>query len=254
MKAWEKLDLTVVAPSRWIAACARASQLFGHRPVRVLPNGIDSRVFRPIEREQARDILGISREARVVLFSAHNVGNPIKGFDLLVDALRALPRSHGPQGFELLLVGARRLPGGSSPGIPVKCLGGLSDDVALALANGAADLLVAPSREENLSNTVMEAMACGRPTVAFNVGGMPDLITDRVHGALAAPYDTRELRDAILWTVEDPLRWRALGAAARAKAESEYALPAHSARFEALYRELIERRSDRRSGVNAAEC
>jgi glycosyltransferase involved in cell wall biosynthesis len=96
--------------------------------------------------------------------------------------------------------------------------------------------MVIPSRQDNLPNTGLEAHACGTPVVAFNIGGMPDIIADRVTGALAEPFDPESLAAAIRWILDDPLRPQQLGAAARFRAEQLWA----PLRIAGLYRELYE--------------
>jgi glycosyltransferase involved in cell wall biosynthesis len=94
-------------------------------------------------------------------------------------------------------------------------LGTMSDDISLALAYSAADVLVAPSRQENLSNAVMESLACGTPVVAFHIGGMPDMITHEENGYLAKPFDTSDLARGLAWVLAEPQRHAALSANAR---------------------------------------
>ena len=64
-----RADVTLVAPSRWIAGLAAQSPLIGHWPVRVIPNGLDLSVFRPISRAAAREVLGLPQDEDLVLFS-----------------------------------------------------------------------------------------------------------------------------------------------------------------------------------------
>jgi glycosyltransferase involved in cell wall biosynthesis len=229
-----------VSPSRWLAESARKSSLFGERRIEVIPNGLDTEVFRPIRKETAREILNLPQDKTLVLFSAMGgAANPIKGFDLLAMALGALAGSGRARNLELMVVGASSVPGAAGIGVPVHCLGQLYDDISITLANAAADALVAPSRQENLANTVMEALACGTPAVAFDVGGMPDLIEPGVNGVLVPPFDTRALAEAIAWVLDDPERRRRLGLAARAKVEREYSLGVLAQRYMTLYGKVV---------------
>ncbi len=81
-------------------------------------------------------------------------------------------------------------------------MGHLHDEISLALLYSAVDVFVAPSRQDNLPNTVVEAIACGTPTVAFKIGGMPDLIQHQVSGYLALPDDVKDLARGIEWVLE----------------------------------------------------
>jgi glycosyltransferase involved in cell wall biosynthesis len=236
-RAWANLGITLVSPSRWLADRARSSSLFGEGRIEVIPNGLDTEVFRPIPKETARGLLNLPQGGKLILFSANGgAQNPIKGFDLLAEALRFLGASGRARDVELIVAGTRSVPEAAHIGIPVRCLGQFSDELTMALVNSAADVFVAPSRQENLANTVMEALACGTPAVAFDIGGMPDLIEPRVNGMLAPPYDTRALADAVDWVLDDPERRQMLSRAARAKVEREYSLDILANRYLALYR------------------
>jgi glycosyltransferase involved in cell wall biosynthesis len=121
----------------------------------------------------------------------------------------------------------------------VRYLGKFHDDIGLALLYAAADVFVAPSMLENLSNTVMEAMACGTPCVAFNQGGMPDLIEHGRTGYLAIPYEVGDLAAGIRRVLEDTAARKEMAQRSRRKAEEEYALNKVSQRYVELYRELL---------------
>ena len=116
----------------------------------------------------------------------------------------------------------------------------LHDDISLVLAYAAADVFVAPSMLENLSNTVMEAMACGTPCVAFHQGGMPDLIEHGRTGYLARPYDPDDLAAGIGGVLEDDVARQEMGQRARRKVEEEFALDKVAQRYAALYREILK--------------
>ena len=123
--------------------------------------------------------------------------------------------------------------------MPSVYMGSLGDDVALALLYSAADVYVAPSLQENLSNTVMEALACGTPCVAFDVGGMPDMVEHRRNGYLARAFEAADLAAGIHWVIEDEARWRELSARARAKVMEEFELERIARRHLDLYREIL---------------
>lgn len=244
-RAWSSVALTVVTPSRWLADCAKRSSLFRGRRVEVIPNALDTAMFRPLDSRTARELLRLPPGDRIILFVAEGgAANPNKGFQLLADALKRMDW-HRAEGVLLVVAGASSIPDAAACGVPVRCVGNVRDDLTLALLESAADVAVVPSIQENLPNTVLEAFACGTPVVAFRVGGMPDLIVDRVNGALVEPFDTGALADAIRWTIEDPARLRELSAAARSRAEGEYALPVQARRYAALYEELLRETSPR---------
>jgi glycosyltransferase involved in cell wall biosynthesis len=238
-KAYAGLPLNVVAPSRWLGELARNSPLLRVFPVTVIPNAIDTAVFRPLPRETARDLLGLPRDRRIVLFGALRATSELrKGYRHLEAALRALVPPPGAPVMAVVL-------GASAPavapdfGMDCRFLGTLSDDLSLALAYSAADVFVAPSTQENLSNAVVESLACGTPVVAFDVGGMPDMIEHQANGWLARPFDAQDLAAGITWVLGDEPRHRALRAQARQKAVAEYASETVARRHRALYQQIL---------------
>ena len=238
-RAWRDLNLTVVAPSRWLADCARSSSLFRNVRVEVIPNGLDTGTFRPQHKEYSRNLLGLPKDRKIILFGAvGGISDPNKGFHLLQPALKTLA---GKGLTEMLAV----VFGCSAPiempdlGVPVVFLGRLHDDASLTAAYSAADVFVAPSLLENLPNTVMEAMACGTPCVAFNQGGMAELVEHERTGYLAQPYEIEDLARGIIWVLEDMERHAELSLKGRRKVEAEFGLDMNAKRYIALYRELL---------------
>ena len=89
---------------------------------------------------------------------------------------------------------------------PVKTIstGRLYDDISLALAYAAADVVMVPSRLDNLPQTATEAIACGTPVVGFEQGGMSDVIEHQKTGWLAKPFDVKDLVHGIVWALTRP--------------------------------------------------
>jgi glycosyltransferase involved in cell wall biosynthesis len=101
------------------------------------------------------------------------------------------------------------------------------------------DIVVVPSRRaEPFGMVVVEGMALGRPVIATNAGGPPEVITDRVDGLLVEPGDARGLADAIAWLADDPERARRIGEAARAHAP-DFSVRRMTDAFLALYGEML---------------
>jgi glycosyltransferase involved in cell wall biosynthesis len=235
-RLWSGPTPVVVAPSRWLAACASASSLFGRCRIEVLPAGVDISLFRPVERAEARRMLGLPPDGSLLLFGASRTDDPRKGGAQLRAAVLRLRRTAPLSGLRLAVFG--RDGGGADWGLPCRALGTVSDDVTLALAYSAADVFVAPALEENLPNTVLEALACGTPTVAFRVGGLPDVVEHERNGYLAASGDAEDLARGIRWCLGDARR-DALRRSARESVERDYSLERQAGRHAELYRELL---------------
>lgn len=239
--AWLGLELTVVAPSRWLAECVRSSTLLGAARCEVIPNGLDLERFRPGERAAARARLGLAADRSVILCGGAGIGcDANKGLALLAQALGTLPAGRRER-LEVLVFGTE--PGDALPdmGVPQRDLGFIGEEAALAELYGAADVFVTPSLHENLPNTVMEAMACGTPCVAFGLGGLPDLIEHQRSGWLARPAQVEDLARGIAWALEDEGRRRALGEQARRRTEAEFEIGQIARRYAELYRDVLER-------------
>jgi glycosyltransferase involved in cell wall biosynthesis len=124
-------------------------------------------------------------------------------------------------------------------GIPVRSYGPIATDEELISLYRAADLFVLPSLQENLPNTVMEAMACGTPCAAFDVGGVSDLISHRENGFVARVSNERELAEGITWLMADSDRCAILGCEARKTIESGFDIGLVSERYLKLYDHAI---------------
>ena len=215
-KAWNR-PMHIVAPSNWLAQCARQSALMHDWPVKVIPNALDVKVFQPWPKQLARQVLGLPPSAPLVLFGAHGGSrDPRKGWDLLEAALPQLAKRIA--GLRCVVFGQSEPIDPPQLGLPIHWLGRLGDDTSLALAYSAADVAVIPSRQDNLPQTGTEAQSCGCPVVAFDCSGLPDVVEHRVTGYLAKPYSSEDLAKGIHWALSDSNRRAGLSAASRARA------------------------------------
>jgi len=241
-RAWEDVDLTIVTPSRWLAQCAHSSTLLGHFPIEVIPYGIDLDVYKPVSRTEARRILNLPPEPSLILFGAMNpTQNQRKGFDLLLEALNDLEMRESPLEPELVVFGNSSTSQELTSAFRAHYLGQFSDDEALALLYSAADVFVAPSRRDNLPLSVQESLACGTPVVAFDIGGMPDMISHRSNGYLADPYDSEDLATGIAWCLREDRR-EELSEAARTTACDKFSLERNAEAYVDLYRRIANRK------------
>lgn len=239
-------NLTIVTPSQWLARCARESVLFRDRRIEVIPTGQDIEAFRPLAKPFAREALRLPADAKLIMTAAANLGEARKGLAHLLSALQSLRGRN----YELVLLGDMPR---SLPPLPLKAhwLGRLNDDVSLALAYSASDVFVAPSTQENLANTVIEAMACGVPCVAFHIGGMPEIIRPGRNGYLAAPFDAQSLAQGIVSLLESGEAYAQFSREARLTVEREFSSPLQAQRYEALCVDVLEA-SQRPRGASRA--
>jgi glycosyltransferase involved in cell wall biosynthesis len=218
---WQR-QFQIVTPSRWLASCVKHSELMGDWPVTVIPNPIDTEIWRPVDKRHARQLLNLPQDAPLLLFGALGGDeDPRKGFDLLRDALQHLRGRFNEldlNGLELVVFG-QLAPSQETPlGFPVRHTGYLHDDETLRLLYSAADAVAVPSRLEAFGQTAAEAHACGTPVVAFNTGGLADIVAHRQTGFLAEPFDVQELAAGIGWVLGAKQSGPDLGRAARDRA------------------------------------
>jgi len=240
--AYQNLKINVVTPSRWLGRCASESALFSRFSVNVIPYGFPLDIFKPYPKTQIRKSSNVSETAKLILFGADSVINQRKGFAYLLEALNRFPLKSG---HEYILVTFGSLPQGAN--IPSKYqvlnTGQISDENQLALIYSAADLFVLPSLEDNLPNTVVEAMACGLPVVGFDIGGMPDMVEHKKTGYLAKPRDIAGLAEGINWIISSYENGVNFSERCREKAEQNYAHDIQAKAYNHLYQRLLQEHS-----------
>lgn len=215
-ESW-KNPVQIVTPSRWLADCVKGSALMHNWPVTVIPNPLDTETFKPYSKQIAREMLGLPKDSKLVLFGALKGGSePRKGWDLLQSALvkvrQCVPGLHG------VIFGQSEPQNPPDLGLPIHWLGHLDDDSKLALLYSAVDVTVLPSRQENLPQVGTEAQACGCPVVAFNITGLPDVVEHAMTGYLAEAFSIDDLAKGIEWVLSDDERYSKLSARSRERA------------------------------------
>lgn len=243
-RLYRRCDIHFVAPSRWIERRARASLLLAPFPISIIRNGVDCGVFKPMARGPCRATLGIQPGGQGVLFLAQNLRDSHKGATLFLEAMQRLCQSSNGD-FFVMLVGAGAAPFPAQLPCPVWRHGQIHDDHLLALVYNAADLIVHSAPVENLPNSLLEAMACGRPAVAFDVGGVAELVDHRQNGFLAPAADTDQLAAGVRWVLADGARWQCLSRRCRQRVLCDYSLSGQTESFAWLYRRLLAARETR---------
>lgn len=141
----------------------------------------------------------------MILFGAlDGAADPRKGFDLLTAALQYLAADPSLSDLTAVVLGQAEPAQPLQLPLPVRYLGRWRDDLTLALAYAAADVVVVPSRLDNLPQSATEALACGTPVVAFRQGGLTDLVEHRRNGWLAAPESVEDLASGLAWCLARP--------------------------------------------------
>jgi glycosyltransferase involved in cell wall biosynthesis len=243
---WRALNLTVVAPSHWMADLARRSTLFADRRIEVIPTGVDLDRYCPGDRAAARNQLCLPQDRLLILCGAINLqGDRRKGYIQLKQALDVVASS--PLGNRVLVVlfGTNQLLPNDLP-LPVVSLGLLHGDEALAAAYNSADVVVVPSLEDNLPNVAIEAIACGVPVVAFDVGGMRDIVADGWNGRLIPEEDSEALGKGLVQVLLDTKNLRVMRLNARQRAQERFSLNNQVRSYLSLYEQVVSKNNERR--------
>jgi glycosyltransferase involved in cell wall biosynthesis len=173
--------ITFVGPSRWMAEECRKSPITTGFRCGNIPYGLDTEIFHERPRGRIREIFGIADTEFVIGFVAYNVNDPRKGVEFLLNSLIELSKKF-PE-IHLLIIG-----NGKIQNMPIRHthVGNIDNEKLLSYLYSTCDLFCCPSTQDNLPNTVLESMASGTSVLAFNIGGMPDMIEDEISGFLAA--------------------------------------------------------------------
>ncbi len=232
--------LSFVACSRWLAGEARQSGLLSGHRIEAIPNPIDTHVYCPQSQKEARLRTLLPQDKRIILFIAQRATNPYKGMDYLVEACGILAEKY-PEMREDTCVAILGGHGEDFEGklpFPTVSLGYVSDDKRIVDVYNSADVFVLPSLSENLPNTIMEAMACGVPSVGFRVGGIPEMIEHRKNGYVANYRDAADLATGIRWTLCEADR-EALKKACLQKVMQNYSQHSVAMRYIEIYNEAM---------------
>ena len=238
MRHW-KNSIHIVAPSQWMADCAKESKLMKEWPVHVIPNPIDTDFWKPLDKRVSREMLNLPQNKKLILFGSFGgTEDKRKGFDLLQNALTALKMDSSKLALVVLGAGGTEKDDRSLK-YETHYLGHFYDDLSLKIAYNAVDLLLLPSRQDNLPNMAVEAISCGVPVAAFNICGIPDIIDHQVNGWLAPPFDSGELARGIEWILQDDHAERKLSAQARKQALKNFSYTMVSEQFYGLYSNIL---------------
>ena len=203
-KFW-KTPIQIVTPSKWLAECVNESKLMHNWPVNVISYPIDTDFWKPISKKIMRELLGLPKDVPLLLFGAFDSDkDQRKGYDLLLSALENLKDQPKFNDVELVVFGQNKPKLLTKHAVPIHYMGKIHDDKSLRAIYNSADVMLIPSRQDNLPNIAVEAHACGVPVISFNVGGLPDIIEHQKTGYLAKPFEIEDLTNGILWFLSHP--------------------------------------------------
>lgn len=241
--------LTFVALGEWMAREFQASPLCNRFPVHVIPNGVDTNLFRPAEVERQPLVPGLDPDAFVILFNSASLDNRIKGSALLQSALKQIEQKLSGEStdpplpkLQLLIVGSGKVDYQTK--IETVSLGYLTSDQQIAAAYQAADLFVIPSLQDNCPLTILESFGCGVPVVGFDTSGIPDLVKPGTTGLLAKSFEPADLAEKILTIVRDDQLRQTMSLQCRKMAVDNYSHEHQAQQYVDLYQQVLDAQTD----------
>jgi glycosyltransferase involved in cell wall biosynthesis len=231
--------LTVVCPSRWLQRLAQQSPVFAGKLIKWIPNGIDTAFFCPPENKSAaKTALGIAPDRKVLLLSAEKLlKSDYKGGRDLLEILKLL--DHAASGeITLLTLGHDPLPA-SYTHLQVKSMGYISEERQILQALQASDVYLHTARADNLPNTLIEAISCGVPCIAFDVGGCGEIVRDGENGCLIAPFDHALFADRVQYLIRNTQVHEQFSGNASRIARENFDLQMMSRRYFELFKALL---------------
>ena len=243
--AWQSQRFAFVCPSHWMASCVRESALFCDALVttHVVPNPLDTeQLWRPIDKKFARIQLGLDPMRKYVLAGSAGGMSKNKGEDLLPELMAHL-QTLSAEPIELIIFGRYSAANHEQWSCKVHWMGPVHDDAVMSTIYSAADVMIVPSRQDNLPNTAVEAMACGTPVAAFNLGGLPDIVDHTRTGWLAKPEDVSDLSQGLAWLLNDQQRLRVMSEDARESAVNKFSPKEVVPQYVAAYAEAMASQS-----------
>ena len=204
-KLYQNSEIHFVACSRWLAGQARQSALLAGLSVDSIPNPIDTRVFCPQDKREARLHSMLPEDKRIILFVSQRVTQERKGMKFFIEAIERMVAEHPEVKADTVIavLGGKAEEVASRLPLPCYPLGYISDERRIVSVYNSADVFVLPSLEDNLPNTIMEALACGVPCVGFQVGGIPEMIDHQCNGYVAAPGNSADLAAGMHWVLRE---------------------------------------------------
>ena len=231
--------ITFVACSNWLADLARSSLLLQGKRITSIPNTISANLYRPADKAESRRRCGLPSGRQLILFSAFKTTNPIKGLAYLQEACRILAAEHPETKEQMAVVAVGKASEDMKDSFPFAFypMGYITDEHKLVDLYNAADLFVIPSLQDNLPNTVVEAMACGLPCVGFRVGGIPQMIDHLSNGYVAEYRNAADLAAGI-YQILNSDSYNEMCMAARRKAVTDYSEQSVARQYVELYHKI----------------
>jgi len=245
--------LYVATPSRWLMRQVEQSML---APAvvegRVIPNGVDVAVFKPGSKQQAREALSLPQNAVVLLFVANAArSNVFKDYATIERCAKQVASRYLCRRLVLIVLGDQ--------GDPIPCTNGeirfvpfQRDKRITAQYYQSADIYVHAAKSDTFPNTVLEALACGRPVVATAVDGIPEQIDEGRSGFLVPAGDAENMANQVVHLLENDELCQSMGRTASEIATRSYSVQKQVQTYLDWYEQILS--SSKSTNVTAHAC
>lgn len=239
---YQLAPITFITCSKWLEKQAQSSALLTGQRVISIPNAINTNLFRPQNKQEARSKCRLPQNKKLLLFGSVKVTDKRKGVDYFIESCQLLAERHPElrESIGIVVLGTHSEQLESRLPFPTYPLNYVSSERDLVNIYNAVDLFLIPSLQENLPNTIMEAMACGVPCIGFNIGGIPEMI-DHLHNGYVANYkEAEDFANGIHWALTES-EYAALSEQAVRKVTTHYSESSVAKRYIDVYNQITGR-------------
>lgn len=190
-EAYRNLKIHSVGVSRWITEQAKQSVLLNDKPASVIPNILNTEVFYPREKNEARNLFSFGSDRRIVLFGS-DYKDENKGYDIVekiileFEAEKRMDTAFAVFGRSSIKIDTEY--------VKIYNLGFISGDERLSFLYSAADVTLVPSKIESFCLTAAESVSCGTPVVSFDTSGLKDIVENDVTGFRSRPFEYEDFK------------------------------------------------------------
>jgi glycosyltransferase involved in cell wall biosynthesis len=223
-KIYRETNMIIVTPSMWLNKMANQSPVFRNKGVYHISNGVDVNIFKPADKHNSRKLLGLPTDGLFVIFTGDGLlkNNPWKGGKELIDVLLNVDSRINFE-VNIILIGEGKIDELSAlKNFKIHQMGYIKDIEKMKNCINAADILMYPTKADNLPNAVIEAAACGLPVVTFEVGGCPEIVKDSYSGYVIPPFDIEKFSERIIELLENAELRDQMAHNARSLAEEKF--------------------------------
>ncbi|MGI6394058.1 MAG: glycosyltransferase [bacterium] len=228
-------QFTIVTPSKWLYDCVKRS-ILKDKDVRLIYNGIDTNIFKKIDKREAREKLSLPKDKKIILFSANGgINNPFKGGKFVFDVYEKLKERE-----DILFLNI----GGEKTEISENWINYdyIQSEEEMALMYSAADIYLFPTLADNCPLTVIESMLCGLPIVTFDVGGVPEIVEHEKTGYIAKYKDPDDLLKGVEMLLNNENMREEFGISGEKRAREMFDAKIMAEKYYELYCELLNKK------------